>query len=125
MPGPDIAGEAGRAGLYAIAGGLVLKLAESLLRHADRRHRDTLDDVTATVKAGAEIREELRKSLENARELEKVSAGHLRDAAVKIAHLEQRLVVSERDRQDAEAELRLWKKGVRSPHPGGEPRDGG
>jgi hypothetical protein len=122
---PDVTGELRSAGFYAVLGGLLLKLLQVVVRAMEKKKRESLAEIDATFHVGAALREELRKENEQLRT-------RLDAAEVKIQWLEETTAGLQRDlaeaqsgRRDAEDELRLWKKGLRSPRPPTAPPVGG
>lgn len=116
-------GEAGRAGIYALVGGILLKLAEMALRRSAKKHHEALAEIDASLSSGAKIREELERHAEYLQKrLEKAE----RDLELSDKNLEQvrrLLIISESARQDAEAEVRLLKRAHRTPVPPSIPKE--
>ena len=124
MASLDITSEVGKAGGYAVIGGLLLKMVESLLRRAGHHHKETLDEIDASLHVGAVMREEQRKRIEQLESrLEKVEA-ELNRAYQRIDVLEKALAIERDARQDAEAEARILKRAQRTPIPPSKPSEG-
>ena len=113
----DVAHEAGRAGGYAILGGILLKITESILRRAGRRHKDALEEIDATINTGAALREELRRENDSLRKRLETAEAELVQINKNLVTVEHLLSIEETARQDAEAEIRLLKRAQRTPIP--------
>lgn len=111
---PDMMTEAGRAGAYAVIGGLLLKAAQAFLRRAEGRRRDALAEMDASLHAGASIRQELRKENEQLRERIGLTEKKVQRLEEEVAQLQDRLENEEQLRKDAEAELRLMRKSMKA-----------
>ena len=121
MASLDMASEATRAGLYTALGVALFKLMETALRRAGHKHQETLEEIDATIHAGAAMREELRKDNDYLRgRLEKVEAELDRVYQAKET-LERALAAEKSVRQDAEAEVRILKRAQRTPIPPSRP----
>lgn len=123
MLGLDVPGEAGRAGFYALAGGVLLKLAELLLRRSGRKHHETLAEIDASLHVGAAIREELEKRCAYLEKRVKKLEWDLDEKETQLDEYQKLLDASESARKDAEAEVRLLKRGLRTPIPPSKPPD--
>lgn len=129
---PEFAAEAGRARLYALLGGAALKFVELLLRRADKKRDMNLEETGATLRAGAQLREELRKENESLREREIELEQRIEALEVETQELENEIVVlkrklkeTEESLRDAEAEIRMLKRAQRSPIPPSRPPEEG
>jgi septal ring factor EnvC (AmiA/AmiB activator) len=119
--GLDVHGEAGRAGFYALVGGVLLKLAELVLRRSGRKHHETLAEIDASLHVGAAIREELEKRCNFLEKKVKKLEWDLEESENQLDELQKALNASESARQDAEAETRLLKRAQRTPVPPSRP----
>lgn len=121
MASLEIASEATRAGLYTALGVALFKLAETVLRRSGHKHRETLEEIDASLHVGAVMREEQRKRIEQLEtRLEKVEA-ELDRAYQRIETLESALASEQNARKDAEAEVRILKRAQRTPVPPSRP----
>jgi hypothetical protein len=111
VPGPELGGEAARAGLWTAIG--ILKLAESLLRRADRRHRDVLEDIDTSFHTGAIIREELRKENDLLRQRRASAEVEIHRLTTLCDEMQRTIESEKRNRELAQAELKLLKAGRR------------
>jgi len=120
LPGPETAGEVGRAGLYAMLGGGILKLFELTLSAFDKKR----GVMTAEAQTAAALREELRKDNEYLREREdslevRLSAidVDLHQTRARVMQLETENAALRQENADLKTEIRAWRRGLRSPNP--------
>lgn len=105
---------------YTGAGALVVKLLDMVIRWRSSEHVGTLAEMEAARKIGTELRDELRKQLEELRSENVILETKLE--ACEKERMELKVLVEKYDnaRKDAEAELRLLRKANASQ---GETRD--
>ncbi len=117
----DIPAEASRAGVYAVIGGALLKLAELLLRRSGHQHKEALAEIDASLHIGATIREELEKRCAYLEKKLKKAEWDLDEVTEERDHLQNQLAASEASRLDSEAEVRLLRRAQRTPIPPSKP----
>jgi septal ring factor EnvC (AmiA/AmiB activator) len=116
--------EVTKAAGYAVAGGFGLKVLQWLVRALDIRRRGRLDETKLVLDAQAQLREELRKDNEELRQridaleerLAEIEA-ELRGERRRVEELERENTTLKNDNADLHAELRAFKRGLRSPTP--------
>ncbi len=110
MP-PQDPGELTKAAVYTAAGGLGLKVIEWLLRALNIGRRERTDEMKLVLESQAGFREELRKDNEFLRTRVAVLEQKVMKLEDEVISLEGALAKAKSEAADAEAELRLLRRG--------------
>jgi chromosome segregation ATPase len=106
----DLTAEATRAGVYIGGSTVLLKLFDFLIRWRHGSRSDHTNDMDITLRRGAELREELRKDLEEARERIDALEADRNDLDTRVRKAERERVTLQNQCDDLRAELRLFRR---------------
>jgi FtsZ-binding cell division protein ZapB len=111
---PDAA-EAGRFAGYAVLGGFGLKFVQLVFRRFDKKRTDEADAIKLTLEAGEDLRDELRKENEDLRQrnVSLVERANALEDKCRTCSVTMKKLADENE--DLRAELRMWKRGARTP----------
>ncbi len=114
---PTLPEDPTRAVIYAGLGGVFLRLFDLVLGRIRVKRKQSMSEMRLMIDAQTQLRDELKRQISALSKDNETLEQELNAVREELAESRRRTAESEEKLEDANAELRLWRKGLRSPHP--------